>query len=135
MLVVVDLVAEEDRLRFIAEDPWAVMRRLARAEVDDGERYVVEGHALAVSDRGVREDPIRRPLLPEHRTDDLVLECVVGCDRVDHSLRGVDRDVVAGDDLVEPGVVVGMGVRQNRCQERLPEAVDTRPHLLGGGDL
>ena len=108
------------------------MWRLARAEVDDGELHVVEADALPTGNRGVGEDSIRRPVLAEKRADDLILDGIVRRDRVDDSLRCVDRDVVAGDDLAERGVVVGVRVRQEGGQERLPEALDTGAHLLGG---
>ena len=85
---------------------------------------VVEGQALAVADRRVREDAARRPVVAEHRSDDLILHRVVGRDRVDHSLRGHDRHVVSGDDLHQPGVVVRMRVRQQHGVQRLPEAVE-----------
>jgi hypothetical protein len=67
--------------------------------------------------------------------DDLILKCVVRRDRVDHSLWCVDRNVGAGDDLAEPGVVVGVRVRHKRSEERLSKGVEPRAHLLGGRDL
>ena len=121
MLVVVDLVAEEDRLFVIAEDPGAVVRRLARAEVDHSERDVVEGHALAVADRRVREGPLGPPLVAEHRPQDLFLLVVVPDDRVDHALRRDDRHIVARDQLRQASVVVRMRVSQKHRAQRLPE--------------
>ena len=47
--VVVDLVAEEDDLLVLTQGPRAVVRGLARAEVDDGEGDAVEGQALPVA--------------------------------------------------------------------------------------
>jgi hypothetical protein len=133
--VVVDLVAEKNRRLVVADDPGAVVRRLARAEVDDGELHVVEGHALPIADRGIWKDAVGRPVVSEHRTDDLILDGVVGRDRVDHPLRGVDRNVCAGDDLDESRVVVGVGLRHERGQERLPKAAETGTHFPGGGHL
>src|SRR5262249_57985404 len=84
--VIVDLVAEENRLA-VVEEPWTVVRRFARAEVDDGECDVVERDALTVSDRRVGEDSVRGPLLAEDGSDNCVLACVVADNRVDHALR------------------------------------------------
>ena len=118
--VVVDLVAEEDDPLVRAEDPRAVMGRLARPEIDDGELDAIERHALAVADRRVREDSIGGPVLSEHGTDDLILERIVGGDGVNDALRGVDGNIRTGDDLAESRVVVGMRMRHERGQERLP---------------
>ena len=45
VLVVVDLVAEKDDAFVVAEDPGAVVRGLARAEIDHREARVVEAYA------------------------------------------------------------------------------------------
>src|SRR5918994_324486 len=110
--VVVDLVAEEDDLRVGSEDPGAVVGRLARPEIYDGELNAVEGHALTVADRRVREDARTGPLVSEHRPHDRILRRIVSGDRVDHALRGDDWDVVARDELREARVVVRVGVRE-----------------------
>jgi hypothetical protein len=41
---------------------------------------------------------------------------------------------MTGDDLAQPGVVVGMRVRHQRGQERLPDSVGSSAHLLRGRD-
>src|SRR5215831_18517451 len=56
MPVVVDLVAQEDDPLVVAENPGAVVRRLARTKIDDGETDAVEILALAVANRRVREN-------------------------------------------------------------------------------
>ena len=133
--VVVDLIAEEDDLLVVTEHPRAVVRRLARPEIDDCEGDVVERDTLAVSDRCVREDAVGRPVVAEHRPDDLVLERVVATDRVDHALRCKDRNVIVGDDLPQPGVVVGMRLRDQHSAQRLADAFEAGAHLPGRRDL
>jgi hypothetical protein len=68
--VLVDLVAEEDDL-LSSPSTHGLSCGDSPAEIDDRERHR-RGSALAVPNRGVREDALRRPLLAEHRPDDLV---------------------------------------------------------------
>jgi hypothetical protein len=46
-------------------------------------------------------------------------------------VRGVDGNIRAGDDLAESRIVVGMRMRHERGQERLPKPLDPGAYLLG----
>jgi hypothetical protein len=97
-------------------------------EVDDREAGAVERHALAVADRRVREDAPARPLVPEHRSHDRFLLRVVADDRVDDALGRDDRNVVAGHELRETRVVVGMRVGEKHRLQRLAEPLEPAAH-------
>jgi hypothetical protein len=88
----------------------------------------------AVANRRIRKEALARPLVAEHRPDDLILRRVVALDCVDHALGGNNRHVIACDNFSEPRIVVGMRVRHERGLERLPQAVESRTHLLRPGD-
>ena len=95
---------------------------------------VVEGDALTVADRRVGEGPLGRPLVAEHRPQDLLLDGVVPGDRVDDALRRDDRHVVAGDQLGQAAVVVRMRVRQQHRAQRLPQLFEPCAHRAAVGD-
>jgi hypothetical protein len=127
MLVAVRLVAEEDGPSVVAEEPDAVVRRLPRPEIDDGEAGVAELQCLLIRDRAVGEDALARPLLAEHRAQDLLLERVVAPD------DGVDadgrdhRDIIRADELHDPAVVVGVRVGDEHGEEWLSERLEQPP--------
>ena len=66
MLAVVDLVAEEDGPPIVAEEPDAVVGRLAGPEVEHGEASAAELERLPVRDGAIGERALARPLLAEH---------------------------------------------------------------------
>jgi hypothetical protein len=67
-----------------------------------------------------------RPLLPEHGSQDLLLERVVPADHRVDACGGDDGHVVARDELDDAAVVIRVRVRHEHRKERLAERLEPR---------
>ena len=121
VLPVVHLVAEEHRSPLVSEEPDAVVGRLARAEVEHSEGCTAELQPLPVHRGAVRERALRGPFVSEHRAQDLLLERVVAADHGVDARRCDDGHVIAGDQLHDAAVVVGMRVGDEHRQQWLAQ--------------
>jgi hypothetical protein len=91
-----------------------------------GETRAHEIERLAVRDGPARERSPCRPLVAEHRPKVLLLDGVVAPDdRVD-TLGRDHRNLVAGHELHDSAVVIGMRVRDEDSHERLSKRLDLR---------
>ncbi len=134
VLPVVDLISEEDDPPLVTDEPDAVVRRLPRPEVEHRKADATEMKRLPVRDRTAREGALSRPLLAEHRAQDLLLERVVSADHGVDPNRGDDGHLDVSDELDDASVVIGVRVRDEHRQERLAERLELCAEGAAVGD-
>jgi hypothetical protein len=82
--------------------------------------------AFAATDDAVGECANGRPLVSEHRSENLLLRRIVAANDFVHTCDGIYRDIRAAEQRRHPAIVVRMTVRDDDGRERLLQRVDTR---------
>jgi hypothetical protein len=99
----------------------------AKSQIGHRKHGIADLDAFAATDDAVGECANGRPLVSEHRSENLLLRRIVTANDFVHGCDGIYRDIRAAEQRRHPAIVVRVTVCDDYGCERLFQRVDPRP--------